>query len=114
MAPEREGTPVLIVFDRSAAIQTSRRSRRMGAAVIFEIYVRNIKVGVRRVVGARGQLAPKPQRADIRGILIPYAVFVECLIRNGQGELARLRGRLAHRERIVAGARFGLEPDKLH
>ena len=52
--------------------------------------------------------------ADIRRVLKTDAAGVEGFVRNGRGEFARFRGRLANGESIFAALGFGFKTDKLH
>jgi len=87
---------------------------RMGAAVIFKICDGEIQTSFRRVVVVGGQLATELPRANIRGILITDEVVIKGTVRNCQREIARLGGRLAHREAVDTGKSAPLKADKLH
>jgi len=60
------------------------------------------------------QLAMKPQRANIRRILIAGAMGYKRLVDDAQRIFKRLGRRFANGEGIFAEAAFGLKSDVLH
>src|SRR5215467_2105450 len=77
----RWATSRLVVFPggRGAGL----RFRGVGGLVISQFCVRDTEVGGGRTVGLAGKFPVKPERADIRRILIAHAMRHESVVRNG-------------------------------
>src|SRR5262250_692058 len=100
--------PSLIIFYGLARERKRCFARCVSAPVILEIGVGDVQACFRRVVGVGGQLAVKFQRTNVGSVLIADEMVGKGLVGDGKREIARLGGRLAHRESIYAGARAGL------
>ena len=49
----------------------------MTAAVVIQLFVGNLEVRIRRMIGVRGKFPVKPQGADVGRVLEPRAPAIE-------------------------------------
>src|SRR5215510_2536919 len=77
----RWSTLELVVFPLGRGAGLGFRS--VGGLVISQFCVRDIEASGGRMVGLAGEFPVKPERADIRRILIAHAMRHESVVRNG-------------------------------
>ena len=74
----------------------------MTAAVVIQLFVGDLEVRIRRMIGIRGELAAKPEGANVGRVLEPRAPAIERGTRNGQCKFARLCLVLANSKHVFA------------
>src|SRR5262245_25043041 len=86
------------------------RFRGVSVLVIGQFCIRNREARVGRMVRPGGEFLVKPERADIRRILIAHAMRHESIVRNGYKVFRGCAGGPAKPKGIFTNRSFTFEP----
>ena len=85
-----------------------------GIVIIGQFRVCHAEMGCYRMIRAGSQFVTQPDRANVRGILVPRPMRNECFVGNGKRIFQRLAWRFANGKSIFANQVFHMEADVLN